>query len=158
MRSIWISCLVVILASVASDAQASRCVDQVALLAKQLDVSIGAPGQEKATALDPDLGIAPKFGGASGVPRTGSRGQAPGLGNKVVSVEGEDDLLAGGKPSGKELKAEARSMLSSLLNAALAAGEEGRSQACFKQLNVAHAVSLIAPQHDDERRDVGDWR
>jgi hypothetical protein len=73
------------------------------------------------------------------------------------SFQGVAGRSSADKGDGTVLKTHAKSILSSLLNAALAAGEEGQSRACFKQLNIAHAILLVTAP-DNNKGDQDEWR
>lgn len=138
MRSLLLACVAAVLAALPAQAVASRCVDQVVLFAERFHVPIGAPGHP----------ISPLAGQEIG--ETVEKAALP-PGDGAVSgraLPPRNELLSDAGSSGPALKAQAKAMLSSLLNAALAAGEEGRSRACFKQLNTAFAVSTVSVQRD----------
>lgn len=163
MRRMLIPCLIPILAMISADAYASRCVDRVALFAQRHHVSIGAPAPKSSPRLDPDLG------GPHGRPGVivGSPSGMPSPISPEASTQGAKGQTILGAPrtpthrnfSGEELKVHTKAALSSLLNAALAAGQEGRSLSCFKKLNVAQAVLVSAASRPRTRDGAEiDWR
>jgi hypothetical protein len=157
-----IPCLIAVPTMIAANAYASRCVDSVDLFAQHINVSIGAPIPKKMPGLDPDLGrepgrpaaIPPPAGIAAPMPSEASMESA-----RATQIPGASRPPASHKFNGKELKAHAKAVLSSLLNAALAAGEEGRSWSCFKKLNFARAVVLDPASNAWAGEDrESDWR
>jgi len=146
MSKMLIPCLATVLATIAFDAHASRCADSVAQFAQHIDVTIGAPIPEKvAKPENEDDPLPGKSDSGVAVPAANSAPIQPPAtmaGPVAVQAAGTPRIPSDHKYNGKELKANAKAVLSSLLNAALAAGEEGRSGSCFRQLNSARAVVL----------------